>query len=310
MKQRFLLSFLLLAQMAFGQATKLTKVPGTKCSLIPPAGFVAATTFSGFQHIETGASIMINELPAPYESIVDGFTADALLTRSMTLISKETIDFNSAKATLIKVKQPANGTTYIKQMLIFGDTKSTILVNGTYPEASKNIEPKIKEAMLSSVYNPSQDDNAIDAASFTVDIKDTDLKLVKYISGSLLYSTDGKKPDEKATLIVANSLSKVPSQNQQKYAEERLKKHPRGEFFVIKENKEITIDNLKGYEIVADSKTKDGKPELVYQVMLFNDKGDYYIIVGQAKEEYQKNLDAFKKVAKTFKRKQAKVQIN
>jgi hypothetical protein len=310
MKQRFLLSFLLLTQIAFGQATKLTKVPGTKCSLIPPAGFVAATTFSGFQHAETGASIMINELPAAYESIADGFTADALLTRSMTLISKEFIDFNNTKATLIKVKQPANGTTYIKQMLIFGDAKRTVLVNGIFPETSKNMEPKIKEALLSTVYNPSQDDNALDAAGFTVDIKDTNLKLVKYISGSLLYSADGKVPTETATLIVANSLAKVSSQNHQKYAEERLKKHPRGEFNIIKENKEITIDNLKGYEIVADGKTKDGKPELVYQVMLFNDNGDYYIIIGQAKEEFQNNLDAFKKVAKTFKRKQAKVQIN
>ena len=37
--------------------------------------------------------------------------------------------------------------------------------------------------------------------------------------------------------------------------------------------------------------------------MLFNDKGDYYIIVGQAKEEFQKNLETFKKITKTFKRK-------
>ena len=123
------------------------------------------------------------------------------------------------------------------------------------------------------------------------------------MSGSLLYSTDGKIPTEKPTLIVGNSISKVSSQNQKQYAEERLKKLPRGEFNVIKEINNITIDNLKGYEIIADGKTKDDNSELVYQVMLFNDKGDYYIIVGIAKEEFQKNLDTFKKIAKTFKRK-------
>ncbi len=303
MKFRLLLSFLLLGNIVFAQTEKLTKISGTKCSLIPPSGFVAATTFSGFQNVETGASIMITELPVPYQNIVDGFTADALKTSGMTLISKQTIDFNNSKATLINVTQPVNGTTYLKQMLIFGDEKGTLLVNGIYPEASKDIELKIKEALLSTIYNASQNDNPLDAATFTIDITDTDFKLIKYMSGSLLYSTDGKIPTEKPTLIVGNSIAKIPTQNQKKFTEERLKKLPGGEHNVIKEIKEITIDNLKGYEIVADGKTKDDNSQLLYQVMLFNDNGDYYIIVGQAKEDFQKNLEAFKKITKTFKRK-------
>ncbi len=303
MKNGLLLALLILGQIAFGQTEKHIKVSGTKCSLIPPSGFVVATSFSGFQNAETGASIMINELPAPYQSISDGFTADALKSRGMTLVKKETIDFNGSKATLFNLTQSANGTTYIKQMLVFGDTKGTVLVNGIYPEASKDIEAKIKNALLSTVYNTSQNDNPLEVSTFTIDTKDTDFKLIKYMSGSLLYSTDGKIPTEKPTLIVGNSLAKIPTQNQKKYSEERLKKLPRGEFNQIKTIKEITIDNLKGYEIVANGKTKDDKAELVYQVMLFNENSDYYIIVGQAKEEFDKYLESFKKVTKTFKRK-------
>ena len=303
MKNRLLLAFLLLGQITFGQTEKLIKVSGTKCSLIPPNGFVAATTFSGFQNAETGASIMINEIPAPYQSLVDGFTAEALKSKGMTLIKKQTIDFNGSKATLINITQPANGTTYLKQMLVFGDTKGTVLVNGIYPEASKDLEPKIKNALLSTVYNNLQNDNPLEAASFTIDIKDTEFKLIKYISGSLLYSTDGKIPTEKPTLIVGNSIAKVSTQNQKKYSEERLKKLPGGELNVINEINEITIDNLKGFEIVANRKTKDDKIELVYQVMLFNESGDYYIIVGQTQEDFKKYLESFKKITKTFKRK-------
>jgi len=221
----------------------------------------------------------------------------------MKLVSKQTIDFNNGKATFINLTQPANGTTYIKQILIFGDAKGTVLVNGIYPETSKQLEAKIKTALLSTVYNPEQDDNPLEAASFSVETKDTDFKLVKYMSGSLLYSTDGKIPTEKPTIIIANSLAKIPLSNQKGYAEQRLKKLPRGEFNVIKEINEIKIDNLHGYEIIADGKTKEEEAELVYQVMLFNDKGDYYIIVGQAKDNFAKNLTTFKSIAKTFKRK-------
>ncbi|MBK6993756.1 MAG: hypothetical protein IPH31_02075 [Lewinellaceae bacterium] len=144
MKSNLLIPLLFLVHFAFGQTEKLTKVSGTKCLLIPPSGFVVATTFSGFQNAETGASIMINEIPAPYQSIEEGFTADALKARGMTLVSKQVIDFNGSKATSINVTQPANGITYVKQMLIFGDSLTTVLVNGIYPEASKEIESKLK----------------------------------------------------------------------------------------------------------------------------------------------------------------------
>ena len=295
--------FLLLGQIAIGQTEKHVKVSGTKCSLIPPKDFVAVTTFSGFQNEEIGASIMINEIPAPYLSIVDGFTAEALKSKGMTLVKKQTIDFNGTKATFINLTQAGNGTIYLKQILIFGDTKGTVLVNGIYPEISKTIEPKIKDALLSTLYNLSQSDNPLDAASVSIDIKGSDFKLIKYISGSLLYSTDGKIPTEKPTLIVGNSISKIPLQNQKKYAEERIKKLPRGNLNVIKQITEITIDNLKGYEIIADGKTKDNKAELVYQVMLFDEKGNYYIILGNTIEDFDKYLESFKKIAKTFKRK-------
>lgn len=303
MKKILLFAFLFCEQIAFTQTEEHIKVPGTKCSLIPPADFVAAANFSGFQNAATGASIMINELPAPYQSLVDSFTEEALKSRGMTLIKKQTIDFNGSKATLIDLSQSANGTIYLKQMLIFGDTKGTVLVNGIYPETSKGIEVKIKDALLSTVYSPSQNDNPLKAATFTIDTKNTDFKLIKYMSGSLLYSTDGKIPTQKPTLIVGNSLVKVPNENQKKYSEERLKKLPGGALNEIKTINEIIIDNLKGYEIVANGKTKEGKTELIYQVMLFNEMGDYYIIVGQAKEEFDKYLESFKKVATTFKRK-------
>jgi hypothetical protein len=301
MKKSIFLSFLLLGQIALGQTNELIQVPGTKCSLIPPSGFVLSTTFSGFQNSETGTSIMVNEIPAPYQTTVDGFTTEALMTKGMTLLTKKIIDFNNSKATLLYVTQPANGMTYIKQILIFGDEKGTVLVNGIYPKASKEDEEKIKEALLSTVYNIDHEVNPLDAATFTIEIRGTDFKLIKYMQGALLYSTDGKIPTEKPTLIVGNSIGKIPFQDQKKYAEERLGKYPRGELNVIEEIKEITIDDLKGYEIIAHGKTQDNKPELIYQVMIFNDKGDYYVILGRAKEDFERNLETFKKIAITFK---------
>jgi hypothetical protein len=153
MKLKLLLSFLLIGQFAFSQISKRIAVAGTHCSMVPPEGFVAATDFRGFQNAEMKESIVVTELPAPYQAIVDELTVDALRGRGITLLDKKVIDFNNGKATFLTAEQTANGTTYSKQMLIFGDTKHTVLINGIYPESDKQMDAKIKAALLSTTYN-------------------------------------------------------------------------------------------------------------------------------------------------------------
>jgi hypothetical protein len=159
MKLNFLFLLIFIGQIGAAQTDKHVKINGTKCSMVPPSGFSVATNFSGFQNLSTGASIMINELPAPYLTLVNGFTKEALKLRQMTLVSKEKIVFNYADATFFNVSQPANGITYLKQILVFGDASNTVLVNGIYPDSLKNAEVIIKESLLSTIYDDSQNDN-------------------------------------------------------------------------------------------------------------------------------------------------------
>lgn len=303
MRNVLLFLMLFFATGSFAQTAGPVPIPGTKCSLVPPAGFVAGTNFAGFQHVESGSSIMVNELPAPYQTMTDGFTAEALKSRGMTLLNKEPIEFNGGKATWIQVSQPANGTTYLKQILLFGDEKQTVIVNGIYPEAAKSMAPQLKAALLSTVYNSNQSDNAEESANFSIQAAGTGFSYVKAISGTLLYSMDGKIPTEKPTFLVGSSLAKVAVADQENYSIARLKKLPGGESMTIRKSRPITIDQLNGYEIEAEGKTKKNTPALIYQVMLFTQNGYYYIMVGNASEEQEKNLELFKKMAGSFKRK-------
>jgi hypothetical protein len=303
MKILFLIPLLIIACSAAAQTKEHKAIAGTKCSMIPPKGFTAATAFSGFENEESGASIMVTEIPESADKIGESFTAEALKKQGMQLISKEIIDFNNAKALLIKASQPANGTTYLKQVLVFGDGKKTILVNGIYPVESKKLEGDIKKALLSAVYNEAQDDNPLDAVKFTIDISGSGFELAKYIAGSLIYTADGKIPTDKPMLIAANSIGQGATGNQEQFCKDRLKQMPRGEQNTIKEINPVRINDLTGYEITAAGKDKNGKDELVYQVILFEDNGDYYMVAGKAAENADANLQLFKTIARTFKRK-------
>lgn len=300
MKYKFIIILLLWAQVVTAQTGTSVAITGTKCSMIPPATFVPATRFNGFQNEENGASIILTELPAPYQQMVEGFTPEALQSKGMKLVSKETIDHSGSKATLLKVTQSANGVNYIKLILLFGTTDYTVIVNGIFPETQQKLESTIKSAIVTTAYNASQTENPAAAVNFTVDVTGTEFKLAKSISGNLMYSTDGKIPTTKPTFIAGGSVS-AASGDRRRFAEQRLKSLPKGELMVIKQTNEVTINGLPGYEIIADGKNKEGKPILVYQVMLFDAKSFYYILLGNAQENRIENLAAFKKIANTFK---------
>lgn len=92
-------------------------------------------------------------------------------------------------------------------------------------------------------------------------------------------------------------------QDQKQYALERLRKLAGGEVSSIEEINALTIDNMDGFEIIANRKDDEGKPELVYQAMVFDSGGDYFLVVGQTTEDFEVNLEAFKRIARTVRRK-------
>ena len=291
----------LTVQLTFGQQNFPVKIPGTTYSLIPPDGFELSSNFTGFYNATNGASIMINELPAPYRELINSFTAEALKTKGITLINKETVDLNNSKATLLYLTQPSNGITYFKQLLLFGNDSKTTMINGIYPESGKNIETAIKNSMFTIKESALLNSNPEESVKFSIDISGTEFKFTKNISGTLLYTIDGVIPSDKPLLLVGNSVANVTTQNKQKYAEERLKKIPDAENSQIKSSTKIIIDGLNGFELIAENKTGNNK-ELIYEVMLFDNDG-YYLIIGTAREKSNELLTTYKKIAQTFKRK-------
>lgn len=293
---------LMLLVFCFGNinAQKHVSILGTKFSLIPPKGFTSASNFSGFQNVENGSSIMIMEIPSSYSEMSKVFSAEALKNNGMILKSKEKVDFKGNEATYLKVIQSANGRTYLKQVLIFGDETKTVMVNGIYPQSFKEIESEIKASLFTITYNDAQNDNPYDAVKFSVDTKETNYKFLKYLSGALLYSEDGNFPTEKGIFMVGTSVGKFPRTNHKQYSIERLKKLPNGELSKVKEVNPITIDNLKGFEIIANGKNFALQDEIIYLVMLYNES-EYYILLGQASNDQKKNLESFKQISKTFK---------
>ncbi|MEC5158585.1 hypothetical protein [Chryseobacterium sp. MP_3.2] len=296
MKYKFYLFFLLFLTTFYDAQSALIPIPGTKFSMVPPNDFELSSDFTGFQSEKTKSSIIIVDFPAAYSLLKESFTKEALLTKGMELISKENVKYNNVKAQLYKVRQKAFGKTYLKQILIFGDETKTVIVNGIYPEEFLEMENDIKTALFTLTFDENQNPNSQEAAQFSINTAGTTYQFVKNLAGALMYSEDGLLPTQKGRLLVSGSLGEFSTLDPKKFTLERLKALPDADQAEIKSVEKITIDHRSGYEIIA----ADHKKDLLYFVAIFSENR-YYLIVGGAKEEQEKNLEIFKKIARTFK---------
>lgn len=282
-------------------------IEGTKISLVPPVNFTVAANFAGFQQNSTGASIMIVDVPAPFSEIMTAFTKEGLQTQGMELLEKEELIINTNSALLVKGEQEAYGNAYAKYTLAFGSEKESILINGTYLKSNEaDLATAIKKSLLSVIYDAEKEINPFDTIDFEISTEGTAMGFAKSVGPSLLFNREGTIPStapDKAIFIVAKSFSELEILDKKTYAENRIKQNPIL-IDTITSNIPIEIDGLKGFETIAQGRTKTKNiPTEVYQVMLFSDSL-YYILLGSSEADYEKNLTAFKTIAKTFKRKE------
>jgi len=281
-------------------------VKGTNINMIPPKDYIESTNFKGFQNPNDQTSmIMIVEIPGPFNEISKGFNAEMLASQGMKLISKTEMSIDEYKGYIIDLEQDANDLTYAKNILIYGDDKSTTIINGVFLKNSTETEIKIKECINSTVIDKRVEVNPREALDYVLDENIGNLVFVNVIGNGFLFNRDGKMPtqsDDKATLITDKSYGETKITNNKLFCVSRLKKYP-NEYQIIDEKgvNEIEIDGLKGYQLYA--KKLNAENELLYQVILFQEDGGYYIFIGTYLEEKENAINDIQKIIMTFKRK-------
>ena len=159
---KFLLTFLAVLNLGFSFAQKTInnvktadhkQVKGTQIFLAPPAGFMNAESFHGFQQLNSGSSIMVIEIPGPFSESTKGFNQEGLKTQGVIMKKKEDVTVNGMPGLLITAEQFANGTNYSKHVLAFGNDKVTFMVNGIFPKELQDLEKDVVQSMLSIVYD-------------------------------------------------------------------------------------------------------------------------------------------------------------
>lgn len=286
---------------------KYVSIAGSKVSIIPPVNFVPSKTFSGFHEESSGSSILVMEMPGSFTEIAKGMTKEKMLTRGMTLLQKETLKFKGYDAVLLKVEQLQQGIEFLKWILVFGNNQQTVMINGIFPkEYNKTKSEIIKKSVLTANFNSTKIVNKAQGLKFSVNVSNTKFKQADVLMGSsILYTPDGKVPtqsQDKSLFVVASSIGEVDVPDKKAFSLKKMKQNSPNIEIKDEDIKPISIDNLNGYEISGYSTNPKGEKEISYQVMLFSEK-QYFILVGLSNNNFDSNLNLFKTISKTFKRK-------
>lgn len=301
----FLASGLVNPAMAESADTAAVRVKGTRVSIVKPDGFSQAPSFNGFILKEKIASIMITELPAPYDKLILGFTKENFAKKKIDLVKKEEIEVAGRKGLLVNIKQKLGSTVMEKWITIFGDENNSVTVMSTFPEQfSGELSDKMKASVMSATWDPSIAVDTQENLNFTVKAS-SPFKLARRIQNMLLFSRGGQFPAKKksdALFLVGESFYIPPSDDKAKFCVKRLKQIRSLTEIGEAEPKPVELDGLKGYAISTSGTDKQTSEKMfVYQVIVFGDKS-YFIQQGISRDtEKEETEPLFKKMSESFK---------
>jgi len=294
------------AQSTETQTDPLVAVAGTHVAMEPPPGFVVSQRFSGFEHPDTYASILVVEMPPEaYEGVSTAFTAEALATRGMEKASDGTIEALAERNLLVQAQQTVGSLTVHKMLLLVEGGPVTVLINGNLPIQTER----------------SGDRAAMLAAYRTLEIRDTVLEMAlpfalghlgsfeeqQRLAGQTVLYAEPTEPDPGTPppplFIVAPSLGNPPIDDVEEAARLLFKSIDAVQGQVVTSEKALTVAGLPGWEIIgAGADARTGAPTLLYQAFLV-DHGQhrYFRLIGTAPLGAEERYTAeFQKMTRGF----------
>lgn len=285
-------------------------VRGTRVNLTSPQGFEPAKNFSGFTNETESASVMVTEMPIPFEAATAAYTKEGLETKGMKLVSKDSVQSGDYPGYIIEVRQRAYGAEFTKWINVFGDKSQTILVTATFPSTEQeSFKNAMKDAVLSARFDAkAETPSPMDDLPFTVSGTST-LKVAGRVQNSLLLTSSGKMtPTEddknRSVFVIGQALSDIDVGDKTEFAKARLQKLDFSDIKMLDE-KDVSVAGMPAREITATGKDKTGRECFILQTIAYG-RGSYFIMQGITDMESRTRMEfEFRNVINSLKLKTA-----
>ncbi|MDX2258217.1 MAG: hypothetical protein NW205_04805 [Hyphomicrobiaceae bacterium] len=284
------------------------QAPNSRVIIDLPAGFEAASLFSGFQNDRTGASYVVLEAPrSAYEEIARGFDAAALAARGIREATVGRLE-RSDQHVYMRARQTSPAGEFAKFFVVFATADQTVLVTANVPD----------KALTSGEVAVADVERALASAATVATARIRELYELAYlgpfkeagrvVGTSKVYTLDGRfEPGERgqsrASFLVAPSLDKRPVLDGEAFAARLVGTLPGHTSIKPGAPTPVAIDGLDGYIHTASATDADGGREVrILHAVLMGRGGGYFRLIGFAPvEEADRLIPEFRRMVEGFK---------
>jgi len=133
-------AMLALQAAAIAQDAKPVFPPSLRVGMVPPPGFIASATFSGFEHSEKQAQIALAELPGyAFDALEAQVSKEMAANPNATATRKDFALKEGGRAFLVALEQNSPQGPILQRMLIAHLRDTTVVVTAIVPEAIKEV---------------------------------------------------------------------------------------------------------------------------------------------------------------------------
>jgi len=264
----------------------LTLIPGTGVSLTLPEGFEVAREFPGIGRDEDLTSLLVTELPVPFDVSRESFDADGLARRGIRADRIVEVRVDGRDGLLAHASQRAAGVVFRKWILLLGDDTRSVMLTATTPlDLEARHQRALVETLRNARWTPSREAGSEASEAelpFRID-EVGPLHIVKSSGNAVVLSDPDAAGDGPPPLVtVGASRAQVQILDLPDFARTRLEESVSLDSIEIERQRSRELDGMPGHEIVARARdTQTQKPVVVTQ-LLATDGRHYYLVQGIA----------------------------
>lgn len=281
-----------------------TPIPGSRVSLIVPAGFEIADEFSGVVRRDARASIEIVETPVGEADRYASFTREALASGGISLERTEEARTAIGRAKIFHATRQIGSTPMRQWMLLAGNTARSVLITAMAPATSpESLVATLRYTLLTARWDPERVVDPYAGLGFA--LRDTgDFAVSQSIMGSAVFLTPGghRSSDAPGAPVLMATRS---FRNEKRYdlfavSQQFLAQTEGLREATITDGLSLQVDGLDAHELVASAQPIAGEPITIYQLVT-HDGTHYYVIQAQvAAREAKRYLQRFRDIAHSF----------
>jgi len=288
-------ALLALQAAAIAQDAKPVFPPSLRVGMVPPPGFIASATFSGFEHSEKQAQIALAELPGYAFEALEAQVAKEMAGNPNAAAARK--DFalkeEGARAFLVTLEQNSPQGPILQRMLVAHLRDTTVVVTAIVPEAIKEVasqEAIEKSFATLTVRAAVPVDEQLSVLPFSMR-ELAGYRIVRVQPGAAAMLTDGPKnaieSSEQPILLV--SIAPMPNQPRPEerdgFARRLISDVPGLKEARVTRSEPLRIAGQQGHELLVEAKDAKSDTDISMVQWLRFGTGTIVRIVGVVRKD-------------------------